>query len=121
MQDVAIETAKAVAGASEVALYSSVFAVAALAATCRATTIEPSFTIRGVVAPAGISGFLALATVSFCSYFGNWNGDTFWLSVGISALVGILGKEGDKLQQSLLRFAIKKLFGIEKTDDETGK
>ena len=123
MQDVAqqIATAKAIVGAGEAALYGAVFAVSSLAATCRAATIEPVFSFRNVVAPAGVSGFLGLATVGICSYFGSWNGDTFWLCISIAALVGLLGKEGDKFQQGLVRFVIKKLFGIEKIDEKASE
>ena len=81
------------------------------------------------VCAGGVGGFYAFAVVAVCSYYGPDIASGGWAYLGLSAAIGLLGKEQDQIMRALFRWAAGKFFGSEfkadipeqpQGDDKTG-
>lgn len=101
--------------ASEVQFYAAVYFAAACAGVCRTIRDNEYQSASNLIGLGACSGFLGFVCVSLLS---GGNGSAvgyefyYW---GVAALIGLLGKEQDKLVRWLVKQLFEK-FGI--TDDE---
>ena len=90
--------------------------VAGVVRTIRDHDYESSWDVLAVGAVGGFWGFVV---VGVCTHFGPSISDFGWAYLAVSAGIGLVGKEQERLMRRLLRGAIEKLTGIdiERIDD----
>lgn len=103
--------------AAEAQFYAAVYFAAACAGVCRTVRDNDYQSVSNLLGLGACSGFLGFVCVSLLSG-GNGSADGFeFYYWGVAALVGLLGKEQDKL----IRWLVKQLFakfGIKDDDNE---
>lgn len=90
-----------------VAFYVSVFAIASLATVARSLVSSSGYSWRGVLGKSFVAGFLSFSIVSFIVGDAGTNGHSHWYFLGISALIGLLAREQDKIAKALLSKALR--------------
>jgi hypothetical protein len=113
----ATTVATGIIGADESLLYCAVWALAASSSLLRAVRDDDYRHIIGLGSVAGISGFLAVAVVSILRFGIGLDSDSNGFCLGLACLVGLLGREQDKLIRLLFSWVLRKWFGIEKLEE----
>lgn len=113
----ATTVATGIIGADESLLYCAVWALASSSSLLRAIRDDDYRHVVGLGSVAGLSGFLAVAVVSILRYGSGMDSSGNGLCLGLACLVGLLGREQDKLIRLMFAWVLKRWFGIEKLED----
>jgi len=113
----ATTVATGIIGADESLLYCAVWALASFSAFLRCVRDDDYRNLAGLASIAGLSGFLAVAIVAILRHSLSMDAGSNGLCIGLACLVGLLGREQDKLIRLLFAYALKRWFGIEKLEE----
>jgi hypothetical protein len=86
-----------------------VFLLASVAGVSRAMRDNDYMHVRQLASIALFSGFVGVGTVSILRHFAGMDSTSNVLCVGIACVVGLLGKEQDKLLRFIIKTALKKI------------
>ena len=102
---------------SEGMLLGAVFLLSSFAGVSRAMRDNDYVSASQLASIAFFSGFVGVGTVSILRHFAGMDSASNVLCLGIACVVGLLGKEQDKLLRFIIKAALKKI-GAEDYDKE---
>ena len=96
----------------DVTYYVVMWVVTFLAGALRTIRDNEHQRLWDVVPVGAVGGFWGFAVVTICSYYGPSIDSFGWPYLGISAAVGLLGKEQERLLKTAFNKIIYRLIGI---------
>jgi hypothetical protein len=97
-------------------LLATVFLLASFAGVSRAVRDDDYSRASQLASIAFFSGFVGVSTVSILRHIAGLDSTANGLCIGIACLIGLLGKEQDRLIRGLFQWLLKRI-GIDKIDE----